>query len=76
MLSKVSDICKKIFHEIKKPVNGEYVHFCGNVKRDKSGRLRHKVYINGETPKEEVCVDGWLFIPEGSDPEFYIGREF
>ena len=36
-----------------------YVHVIGEVKRDKFGRLRHKIYINGQTCKKECVVEAW-----------------
>lgn len=40
---------------------GIYHHWCGNVKKDKSGRLRHKIYIDGKVAKTELSIQGWYY---------------
>lgn len=47
---------KKLFNKQSKVI---WHNFNGIVKRDKSGRLRHKIYIDGNPAKDELSIFGW-----------------
>lgn len=52
---------KKLFNKSKE-VKKVYKHFACVVQKDKSGRRRHKVYIDGKLAKTELTIDGWYAI--------------
>lgn len=37
----------------------EYHHFVCVAKKDKSGRIRYKLYIDGIPTKNEMSIAGW-----------------
>ncbi len=36
-----------------------YYHFAAVAKKDKSGRIRYRIYIDGKLCKEEISFSGW-----------------
>lgn len=60
---------KKLFNKSKK-VKKVYQHFACVVKKDKSGRRRHKVYIDGKLAKTELTIDGWIPIKPEEEKNF------
>ena len=37
-----------------------YEHFCAVAKKDKNGRYRYFIYLDGELAKRELTVETWL----------------
>jgi hypothetical protein len=55
---------KNLLEKIFKRKKFTYVHFTGTSQKDKSGRYRYKIFVDGKLCKQDCYFEGWVKIGE------------